>query len=71
MRDDRITSKKSYDAQGEEEETSEIGKTSGSEDVTAPVIYSVAFWIRIVKVVISFCMIQRQICTPSGRVRRQ
>jgi len=43
---------------GEGCETSEIGKTSGSEDVTSAVARSIALWIGIVQVVISFCMIQ-------------
>ena len=47
-----------YDAQGEEDDTSEIGDTTRSEDVAASVVYSVPLRIRIVKVVIRFCVIE-------------
>lgn len=46
------------DAQGEEDETTEVGETSDGEDVAAFVVYSVPLGIRIMKVVIGFCMIE-------------
>jgi hypothetical protein len=51
------TIQKSDDARGEEEETSEVGEASGGEDVAALVVYSVPLGIRVVKVVIGFCVI--------------
>ena len=56
--EERKALQESHDAQGKEEKTSEVSETSGSEDVASLVDYSVSLRIRVVKVVIGFCMIQ-------------
>lgn len=56
---------KSNDAQREERETSEIGKTSDSEDVPSLIVYPVPLGVGIMEVVIGLCMAQGEICAPS------
>lgn len=52
------TVQKGDGADGEEDETSEIGETSGSENVAALVVYPIPLGIRVMKVVIRFCVIK-------------
>ena len=62
---------KSDKAQGEDDEASEVGESSGSEDVASHIVDPVPLWIGVMEVVIGLYVIQGEIRAPGRRVRRE